>query len=254
MFFNSFSQFAQEDSLWKFYTVHGVNYKVENLGNNRCIIERITNDTLLSISYYGYFKNDSIVFDGKFLLNNKKNNVRTEGFYKDGEKTQNWLNYKNDKLYSIHNYQDSNNIMLTFFRENGEIQIISHILKDGTPHGPFIEFDTLSQVQVIGNFENNCKVGEWSYFKNGKLHYKGEYYPDYLELKSNGSNNTMLLVNKEGILAEKIYSKQVMASYVVNQQILYIKDGKWYFFNNEGKLIKIEYYKNGILIKTKTII
>lgn len=239
----------------------GTWYEYDKSGNKKNRIE-IVNKFMVKITpmpidsnvteyFYGHFVADTLVMHGDYYRKDKMTNNVTEGKFFNGQFAGQWKSYVNGKLYDITGYRrDKNNKLYINFKKNGDVNFISYRKDNGVSHGLYIDFDDSSNVKEIGHYDNGCKIGEWLYYKNGRLESKGTYYPDYLQLKSFDSD-TLYLVNKDKILAEKLYPPEVTKTFVINDQVLYLKDGKWEYYNTEGKLIRVEFYEKGKLIKTQ---
>lgn len=241
--------------IWKEFDSLGTLVKTIEIIDNKgyCKIEPSFGNTGLEGYYHGYFKQNRIILHGPYQITNNSLRTRTEGKYwydkMDGQKRY----FKNEELKTLdYYYKDSTNYISIPFNETGEIISVYGLNREGINSGVFVDFDDSIHVSAVGNFADGCKVGEWSYFKYGRLICKGNYYPDYLHLKSiNDQNDTLYLVNKSDSLASIVYPEEVINSFNVNEQILYIKDGKWYYFDIDGNLIKTECFDKGQLVLDK---
>ncbi|MEX2485560.1 MAG: hypothetical protein WED10_13395 [Brumimicrobium sp.] len=195
-----------------------------------------------------YFIGNDIVFHGTYLIYLKDKNSKEEGEFKFGKKTGQWRYYENNILRSVH-YYNPNGFTTINFNEVGKLMSSYKANENYKQDGFYIKLNDSSRIESIGNFKNGCKVGEWSYYSNGTLKSRGGYYPDCLTLKG---MDTLFLVNKDGVKAKKLYSKSVLNSFVINDQILYLKDGCWKYYN-EGSLFREELYEKGKLIKVKKV-
>jgi antitoxin component YwqK of YwqJK toxin-antitoxin module len=221
---------------------------LDNKGN--CIITPNFKDTTYSGYYHGYFIQNKVILNGKSEITNVQRGEKKEGYFSYGRKTGQWRTYKNDVLIEIEYYEKNKNEYLTIpFENTGKIIRVMGINEDGQHSGLFVDFDDSNKVSVVGYFENGCKIGEWSYYTNGVLTSKGSYYPDFLHLKS--INDTLYLVNKNDSLAKEIYPLDVVKSFDINEQVLYLKHGKWYYFDSLGNVVKTECYEKGKLILDK---
>ena len=208
-------------------------------------------DSLLSGYFHGYFIQNKVILHGEFQLNNLTELTKTEGNYFFGRLNGQKRYYKEGNLKCFDYYSvDSLKYLSIPFKKNGDLMNISSMNNKGYQSGVFVDFDDSSHVTTVGYFDDGCKVGEWLYFKNQKLYSKGNYYTDYIKLKI--INDTFYLVNKNDSLASEIYPDEVIKSFDIKDQILYLKHGKWYYFDSEGYIIRIvKYYKGQIILNKK---
>jgi antitoxin component YwqK of YwqJK toxin-antitoxin module len=81
------------------------------------------------------------------------------------------------------------------------------------------------------------------YFKNGKLISKGSYLNDYLHYSI--INDKTVIVNKNNVLAETIYSSKIISSFLLSNDVLYLKHGLWLNFDDKGIITDEIYYFKG---------
>lgn len=221
---------------------------LDNKGN--CIITPNFKDTTYSGYFYGYFIQNKVILHGEYQIINLSKKTKTEGNYFYGQLKGQKRYYVDGNLNRLDFYSgDSLKYLSLPFNKNGEIIYISGLNNKGFQTGLFVDFNDSMQVTTVGYFDNGCKVGKWSYYTNGVLTSKGIYYPDFLHLKS--INDTLYLVNKNDSLAKEIYPLDVIKSFDINKQVLYLKHGKWYYFDSLGNVVKTECYEKGELILDK---
>lgn len=89
-------------------------------------------------------------------------------------------------------------------------------------YGKYVELYTNFQLKITGNYFNNIKTGKWKeWYRNGNLLSEGNYIPKYG------------------------YDDGNVFAYPV-------KDGKWYYYAENGLMIRSEKWKKGENKKTKT--
>lgn len=207
-------------------------------------------DSSYSGYFYGYFIQNKVVLNGDYQIVNTVRQTKTEGSYFFGRLKGQKRYYTDGNLKRIDFYSDDSLEYLSIpFKKNGEIINISGLNNKGFQSGLFVDFNDSMQVTALGYFKNGYKIGEWSYYTNGMLTSKGSYYPDFLHLKS--INDTLYLVNKNDSLAKEIYPLDVVKSFNINEQVLFLKHGKWHYFDSLGNVVKTECYEKGKLILDK---
>jgi len=202
---------------------------------------------------------DTIRWDSKKL--DSINNVYKDGYhiFKKGNKIVQEGNYKNNCAIGIWKY----------YYPDGNIEsLVDYVCTDNgrsDESGQHIEYYKSGQIKTEGRYQKakndsvlcilcydrrefkkiewaefspSLKVGEWKeYFENGKIKSIGEYY-----LGVHQTFNTEWF--KEDSNKEKTGVGTVGTDY--------LKDNEWKYYNDAGKLIKIEYYKQGTLIGEET--
>lgn len=213
----------------------------------KCKIIPNFKDSTFTGYYQGLFIVNKVILHGKYQIINELKQTKTEGNYWYDKKVGQSRYYKDGQLktFDFH-YKKSEEYLSIPFKNNGELLRISGMNNNGFQSGVFVDFDDSMRVSAVGYLDNGCKIGEWSYFKYGKLDCKGNYYPDYLHLRT--INDSLFLVNKNDSLAREIYPDEVIKLIDYNIPILYLKHGKWYYFDSEGNIVKTECYDRGLLI------
>jgi antitoxin component YwqK of YwqJK toxin-antitoxin module len=226
--------------------------RIEFLNSTQCKMFTISRDTNIIEYYYGDYESDSIIKNGRYLSENKLTEQKIEGRYFENYPEGLWRYYDRGRLKYIIEFKTGRREGLDItFQTNESIDKLMY-RKDGMVNGLFIEFDKYDQIKYFGNYCNGSRIGEWYFYKNGKMEIKGSYYPDYLYFETM-DGGTPFLVTKDGTFAEEIYCKQVINSYFENKEpVLYIKDGKWEYYSETGDLIKKEIYDKGRLLQSKT--
>ena len=247
---------GKQIGIWKEFDTLDVLVKtIEILGDNgKCKIVPNFKDPNFNGFYQGYFNLNKIILHGSYQILNEVKHTKSEGFYSYGKKERQVRFYRDEQLKTFdYYYKDSEEYLSIPFKENGELESLSGMNSIGFPSGVFVDFDDSNQVSAVGYFKDGCKIGEWSYFKSRKLYCKGNYYPDFIHLKSiYPENNKLYLVNKNDSLAVEVYPEEVIKSFDFNEQILYLKHGNWYYFDSKGNIIKTEkYYKGQLILNEK---
>jgi len=216
---------------------------------NECKVIPHTSDSNVIEYYFGTFKNDSIVKNGLSLLEYRNLNESITRIYLNNMCT--WqhtsFRFKNSNRSTIDDTIIINQYIYFGGQDFSQVRLISNT-KGKFLHGFHLKYDDSNYVEEVGNFFEGAKTGDWQYYKNGILICKGKYFPDYFWLKEI-EQGTLDVVNKDGIRAEKIYPQAVLDTFCIKDQILYIKNGKWEYFSDEGVLVKEEFYEKGLLLK-----
>jgi len=173
--------------------------------------------------------------DGKIMILTRKNDNKKED-------KQEWF-FQNGKFWKIYYY------------------------KNDSLSGPWIEyFESTGFVKIYGFYKNNIPTGEWVYYyESYKVKSKGSVCDeeiigplDYsvpgkitlfvkdangnLKQEINFTQSTMDSLKKELGSAD---GKALLFPFVRN-----VKDGTWKYFNENGKLIRLETYECGVLKNT----
>jgi len=218
--------------------------KIQFLSDNKIKIYPIKTNKYAIEYVYGFFRNDSLIKEGEYYR--KEKSSVTEGYYVNNNLYGTWKHYENGKLFAIDIYGKGTNIQTLFFKDN-HLTVIAN-----TEDGLSVIFDKKGYLKELGEYKNNCKVGIWKYYKQGILLEQGRYFNDYITVKQIGKQKKWFIVNKEDKLAESIFSKKIIESFVKNNgKRYYLKDKKWKYWNLEGVLIKEEIWNKGELVETK---
>lgn len=191
---------------------------------------------------------NNVYKDGYHIFKNG-DKIIEEGNYKDNCAVGTWkYYYPEGMLKSIINYicvyhgrSDESGQYIEFYK-TGQIRL----------EGTYLKNDSIECVECYDPMENNKKIqwseyapplktGEWKeYYENGKLKSIGKYYQGIHQ-----TFNTEYLKNESPADISKIAISTISVDY--------LKDNNWKYYNVEGRLIKTEYYRRGLLIGEETI-
>jgi len=236
--------------VWREYDSLGTELNIIRMDSTgrKCRVESLIYE---GSYFYGSFYGVKLIQNGEYYFLDKIKEKKIIGEFSYGKKSNYWIYLKKGKLSLIDFYNDSS-LKSTFYNSKGDItHIIESNISDNKQNGLSVKMKD-GVVLYRGKFKNGCKINKWVYFyNNGELKSEGTYLGDYIESKF--INGSLLLFNKDEIMAREIYSPKVLEMFNVNEQVLYLKQGWWYYYNKCGLLIRKEYYVNGELIKNKKI-
>ena len=61
------------------------------------------------------------------------------------------------------------NTEATYYYQDGTVKQQGTFNADGKLHGTWTSFDVNGKKQIVGNYDNNKKVGKWFFWTDGKL-------------------------------------------------------------------------------------
>ncbi|MBN2778864.1 MAG: hypothetical protein JXR36_14595 [Bacteroidales bacterium] len=130
---------------------------------------------------------------------------------------------------------------LKVYYPNGSLGNIIHFNKN-INHGGFKAFYDNGQLMVKGKYKNDARIGKWyEYYSNGQIKATGKYCTDIKPIVVT-MENQMQLLNKYPYLENEVKYIGI---------VLDFKSGTWLYYNEQGNIIKEEYYSQGNLIETK---
>ena len=216
-------------------------------------VTRYNNDSSEYEIYSAIWNEDTLLRNGSYLYVNNNRNSRTEARFRNGAKIDQERLYVFNRLSSVRIYwTTTSNTQNIVFRNDGSIASISWKMSSSdTLDGLSMNYDKLGNIESMGEMSKDCKIGEWSYYINGKLSSRGTHYNDYIRLIDLYDNNIFYFVNKEGLRADSLYSEEVINKFDYNRQYFYLKDGEWNYYGENGELVKMELYRAGELISVE---
>ena len=197
--------------------------------------------------------NDEIVKDGLFFEYFPSGQIKSRGLYSYDNKNGEWLDfYENGLLYSKLNSENGNGEYKSFYPSGGNL--LTGKYKNYKKEGKWTKFykngyksweyyyinDVLDPNQICYNwYESGYKRSEgyliinddrleWDgnykeFFENGVVYLSGEYFKG----KKNG--NWKQFYSNRSLHSEKKYNEG-------------IPSGEWIFYNEYGKVVKVENY------------
>ena len=168
--------------------------------------------------------NYQIKYDGIYFTYYPNGNIRAIGFNKNNRRQGKWR----------------------YMYDNGNILALKYF-KNGYCYGKWITYykSPKNQIFIKGRYSKNAKKGVWKeYYPNGVLKKKYEYNKGIKAVYVTYDNIDSL---------QKIFPDEYLEAYAMAREYPYnYKTGIWKYYSDKGKLIKKEFYKQGILIDTKT--
>ncbi|MBO0592979.1 hypothetical protein I2486_16370 [Cellulophaga sp. E16_2] len=210
--------------------------------------------------------------DGVYVLMGADQKITIEGNYLNDDKIGDWNHYKNGKLemyqnfktsntYSEIAYYDNDNIKYKrnfnngnhvgkwlYFFENGEIVNETNFNDEGKWNGKRKVYRENGNLKSEMDFDNGNSLSSNEYFENGAIQKKCISKEELLECKTyleNGKLSRFSIYNKtkKENKSSKVFdeNENIISSCSLNKEGYNICT----FFDNDGKKIRIESYKNG---------
>ena len=232
---------------------HGTFQTLDSTGN--IIFSRLyLNDLKQSEGRYDTLNRE--IGEWKYFFPN--GSLRSSGSYSNGKKTGDWKYYfENGKLEQSGKYD--NNLISgkwLWYYSSGIVLREEHYRK-GKLDGHYIENDSLGNVVLEGDFEDDLRQGKWFRFINDHKE-AGEYIDDErngLWTFTHSNGNKMFEGTFElGVAVgqhDYFYSNgksEMRGSYVGGEL-----DGDWMYFDEEGNYINTVTYQGGKLYKVDGI-
>jgi antitoxin component YwqK of YwqJK toxin-antitoxin module len=169
------------------------------------------------------------LLNGDFIIWYKDSTKEREGSYVRGKQNGDWYSwYPNQKMEAKYHYDLGVLSKWTQWYTNEK--------KKAEGYGDYCHRgDTLTSWYSNGN-----RLGEWL-FNKGNLETWTEYY----------ENGNLKAKGKGGFLAEDVKNSYSFGKCIDGKPYKSPKEGKWSYWNMNGKLIKEETYKNDLRIELK---
>jgi hypothetical protein len=139
------------------------------------------------------------------------------------------------------------------------------IFENGYLNGPYTEYHSKSggKVKRTGFYTGESKrTGKWvEYHLNGKKLSEGNYYPDFYYVQADSARKFILIMDgqdnersrlpfsKENLdsLSKKYEESEI--SEMVFPSRVDVKDGVWKYWDENGTLLREEFWDKGLLIR-----
>jgi len=181
------------------------------------------------------------VENGKFIMYYSNGNIENEGEFLNGKYNGNYIYYYDNgiKMYEGVYEMGQKNKLWVYNHSDGLIKMFIHYdfgktIKEDYQNGEFVSYYDSGMIERIGHYKEGKKEG-----------YFAEYY----------NNGIRELVSRE---KTDSYEPDELVEVVTGQQIKFEKtyvndkvEGEVKFFSEDGKLVKTEYYQNGVLNSEK---
>ena len=186
------------------------------------------------------YKNDQIILEEI---------IRETGIDKQKKRMNSFL-YRNDSSKSVktgfyYSYKSEGELVngkregIWIFRKNGILEELVEY-KLGMRNGLYKSYHTNSTIKEYGYYINDLRYNEWKeFYNNGRLKSVGSYYPDTVIIYNSKERDSLFYNNL----------KEDKLTYNLKENILYLKEGIWHYYLEDGKLSYIERYEKGKLIK-----
>jgi len=226
----------KKDSIWVYFNNHGKISQKETfyLGNKTGVEETYypTGKVASQIEYINGIEN------GKFIMFYSNGNIENEGAYIDGRYDGNYIYYYDNgkKMYEGEYERGLRNNHWVYYLSDGKIKMfvdynMGKTNKEIFQNGEFIAYFDSGMPESIGHYKEGKKNGFFvKYYNNGRRELQPRikedpYEPDEME---------------EVIVGQQVKSEQIYK----NDKL----EGESKYFSEDGKLLKLENYKNGELI------
>lgn len=170
--------------------------------------------------------------NGIHLSVNSSKDTTIRGYYKNSEKDGAWRYYSNRKPERIEMYVNGalNGLSIKYNPNGTESSLCQY--ESGVKSGLYELRYPDGTIKCIGQYCEGHRSGLWRfYYENGSIQKEGRYID-----KGFSSLDTIVSNEDDG---------SITTSYAVRNYSL--KEGNWHYFNEAGKWIRTEFYKNGIL-------
>ena len=191
---------------------------------------------------------------GKWIIYYKSGEVKAEGNYVDDLREGEWIFYyesgpvEQRGFYKKGEYDD---VWVWSFK-NGDKKRFEQYIK-GVEHGDFLEYDSLGNVLLKGNYKNGLREWNWIYHVNDHkeegFYISGQKDGEWVHTYSDGTvifRGSFSFGEPEGL--HRVWSAEgiIVSSGKYKEGV---KHGKWKFYDSEGVIKNIYKYKHGELIK-----
>ncbi len=235
---------------WYFNIRDNVSYRtITYLDNNVAIVKEYSNSDDYNFIDFDemYAKRLDTIHNDKFYLLSYKEVKYDSSNYNIIYNGMIYTYYPNgSKISSIFFKDRRPDGKWEFFYDNGNILALKYF-KNGYCYGKWITYykSPKNQIFIKGRYSKNAKKGVWKeYYPNGVLKKKYEYNKGIKAVYVTYDNIDSL---------QKIFPDEYLEAYAMAREYPYnYKTGIWKYYSDKGKLIKKEFYKQGILIDTKT--
>lgn len=251
---------AQVDTV--FYR-NGIIKKIEMINHtgNKLVLDYDTSGRIQQKTKYG----KNAMFLSEKLEYRTVDTVKTifRGFVdKNGNKVLhgNHCTYFNNEIQNCIAYEYGRISGYVIAYKNGKIISKVHY-ENGMMNGLFLKYYTNSQIKTKGKYKDGKRQGVWrEYFKNGNMKSKGKYTPSFYIVQYDSFDDFTFKVLDENmeIVKSSNYCTQVnqYLEYIKYEakrfdlpHYIFLKNGKWEYWSEDGTLIKTEYYDKGNLIE-----
>jgi antitoxin component YwqK of YwqJK toxin-antitoxin module len=221
--------------------------RIENYYDNRQLQSAgEIKDSLMNGEWIYYYENGQITGKGIY----QSGNGEYLGIFdipQNGRIGQWMFYYENGQKKSVHNY-DYRGLLINgaTYYENGKMQ------SQKTSFGYTSYFEN-GQIKSKGNYRDEKNVGNWTfYYENGQIN-KELYYKEgiidgivYMYYKNGKIMAKGDLKEGSGLLTFFYENgKKQKEGSLINEE----KHGDWILYDEEGRFVKVEEYKNGDLVK-----
>lgn len=202
-----------------------------------------------------YYKDDQL--DGEYVLKNNEGELLSKGYYSNGQKTGEWIEYGNTEFtvytnvipsYETGNYSnDLKEDKWERFSDNGAL-LETYYYKNDKIHGKHITF--LNGVGVIHRYFWNGKLNKIEFYNGEKLirsvEIVSDHYDKYtvIDTKSNEDITELITVKVTKESDDVMDPRYFFGNYVKTDTSYKIKEGRYELKNSEDKIVSKGNYDN----------
>lgn len=170
-------------------------------------------------------------------------------------------------------YNKDGEVLLETFYKNGVMdgfEVLYHStgglasissFTGGKREGVFRSYFENGIISERGAYNKGAKVGEWWYYSpEGILKVSGSYIADYTLIETSDLGDTLIYKDTSNAIIRKVEYNKGMDSLIELMRVkeisdlvfplrLYAKDGEWIYYDEEGTIMKREYYNKGELLR-----
>lgn len=223
-------------------------YSVDSLTITEiCKCENETSETFFGSCYE--YSDDSIVYNGIMTYTSSKYNCYQESYYKQNQKTGQWKFFSQTGnirfINSIDSYKDDKRFgsSIVFNKRNNISGIYYYV--SGVQDGPFTLFFLNNRIDEHGFRKNGVNFGIcYKFWENGNLKCMGSYSGKAIVITKSGRYEY-----NNGDPADDSLSKEIirvyksLPTYKYNCDLI-LKNGIWKYWDENGVLLREEYYND----------
>lgn len=193
--------------------------------------------------------------NGEFVSFHPDGQVNEKGVVKDGRKIGIWVAFHpNGKMSMKSRWEGETRVLVDAWDEKGQ-----PLVESG--NGTYVVAGANGKILIKGNYKNGLQDGEWTFFytDSGAVMQVFEYAAGLFEGPSRGSYESGAMewqgsFKKNQREGEWIWYHENGAVSARVHLVAGNKDGKQIFYNSQGKKVREETYRDGVLMAERDLI